>query len=723
MQELQLYIENTRIDLFKDETVSLTQTIQNVKDVAKIFTSFTKTFTIPASSINNKIFKHYYNFDIVDGFDARIKKDSRIELNSIPYKTGRIRLEGVALQNSVPYTYKITFFGNTVELPDILGEDTLGSLEWSDSKYSVPYTPNNVFSYMSQSAVRKLIVPLITHTQRLFYNSSTSVAGSGNLHYVAGSIKGVVWNQLKFAVRLYDIIEEIETKYTIANGYTSNILFSRDFFNTANPVFYDLFLWLHRKSGAVEPAQQVASITSNVVGWLDPNNSNTAITTISSGIICPSNMLNVGGGGARLISNVLKFTTSDTTTPYVVTISSTTNAGTTVAFQSTSGTGTRTFTSSQSGPFIPVADALNTVSITSESTITFSQIEWQFDGSKTGFIPYSDTSNTGSFGVTNAFDFLVREQIPTMSIISFLTSLFKMFSLVAYVDEQGTIVIRPLEAKDVSGFAGNGNLSYYTNSDINNNDAPFNYNISKFIETSKASVNVALPYNEIVYGYEGVGSLLAKQHNQLTGSNWGGLTYSGSPSGQAGGVNFNASTEIYKVLVPFEHFKYERLIDANNSADTTIQWGWSVNENSQPYIGKPLIFYAPYRSSGLNTISVVFSDSQVAGKTQYFTPSNSLYLDSSTGKQNINFNSEVNEYTRTTAFTDTLFLTYHSEYIIDVFNSRRRITQVSAYLPLRILFDFQLNDTFEINSQRYIINSITTNLQNGKSSIELLNEV
>ena len=61
-RELQLYIQDTRVDLFKDETVSLTDTIQNVRDIAKIFTTFTKTFTLPASSTNNKLFKHYYNF-------------------------------------------------------------------------------------------------------------------------------------------------------------------------------------------------------------------------------------------------------------------------------------------------------------------------------------------------------------------------------------------------------------------------------------------------------------------------------------------------------------------------------------------------------------------------------------------------------------------------------------------------------------------------------------
>ena len=60
--------------MFKDESVSLTQTIQNVRDIAKVFTNFTKTFSLPASKDNNKIFKHYYNFDINDGFDARKKK-------------------------------------------------------------------------------------------------------------------------------------------------------------------------------------------------------------------------------------------------------------------------------------------------------------------------------------------------------------------------------------------------------------------------------------------------------------------------------------------------------------------------------------------------------------------------------------------------------------------------------------------------------------------------
>jgi len=112
MQKLQLYIDTTptasnptyqRIDLFKDETVSFTQTIQNVKDISKIFTEFSKTFSLPASKVNNKLFQHYYNFDIRGGFDARNKVRSKIELNTIPFKEGFIKLEGVDLKNSVPH--------------------------------------------------------------------------------------------------------------------------------------------------------------------------------------------------------------------------------------------------------------------------------------------------------------------------------------------------------------------------------------------------------------------------------------------------------------------------------------------------------------------------------------------------------------------------------------------------------------------------------------------
>ena len=710
MQELQLYIENTRVDLFKDETVSLTQTIQNVKDPAKIFTSFTKTFSVPASKTNNKLFKHYYNYDIVNGFDARIKKAGKIELNHIAYKTGRIKLEGVSLKNNLAHTYRITFFGITVELPDILGDDKLGSLPFSSSDYTLEYREAVIKAYLgSVQNNAKLIVPLITHTQRLFYNTLTT--GNEDNVYYSGAQQGVKYDELKFAVRLYEIILEIESKYTTANNYAANIVFSRDFFSTTNPTFYNLYMWLHRKSGSVTPAQQIASFTTISPSWTGTLSqiirSGNTLLVLSDLVTAPSN----------LFSNTLTVTPiSGNSVDYQVGV----NLNGSRILTTSPTNGTTTISNLNGQPL--VANGVYSVSIIHPAAMTISSIAWNFEGiiryadsqPPTG---YNDTATISQFTCAATFEFVTAEQIPDVSIMSFLTGLFKMFNLVAYVDDSSTIVVRPLD-----GSQGVSN-SFYTSADINGNDAPVNYNISEFVDTTASQVNVALPYKEILYKYEGTGTFFAKQHNQLFGTNWGSLGYiGGTESDGSGGVNYNASTEVYNLTVPFEHMKYERLLNGNGGANTDIQWGWSVNENQQPFIGKPLIFYAIRKVAGTN-LSFQRSTTQVTFVNSYWIPSNSLALSATTSQTNLNFRQELNEYEPTQAFTDTLFADFHSQYIIDVFNTSRRITKITAFLPLKILYNFKLNDTFTINSRDYIINSITTNLQNGKSSMELLNKV
>ena len=186
MQNIQLYIEGQRIDLFKDESVTITDTIKNVKDVSKVFTEFSRTFNLPASKTNNRIFKHYYNNDIVNGYDARVRVKANIELNFLPFKDGYIKLEGVDLKDNKAHTYRITFFGNTVSLKNIIGDDALTDLAWLENfnKYNddtpVIYDEETVFDYFTNKKSRTidgvtynepLQIPLLTHTQRISYDS------------------------------------------------------------------------------------------------------------------------------------------------------------------------------------------------------------------------------------------------------------------------------------------------------------------------------------------------------------------------------------------------------------------------------------------------------------------------------------------------------------------------------------------------------------------------
>ena len=79
MQKVILYIQpqlrNTtttqdfvRVDLMEEDLIELTQVIQDIKDIDKVFTDYSRTFNLPASKTNSKIFKHWYNPEI-DGFD------------------------------------------------------------------------------------------------------------------------------------------------------------------------------------------------------------------------------------------------------------------------------------------------------------------------------------------------------------------------------------------------------------------------------------------------------------------------------------------------------------------------------------------------------------------------------------------------------------------------------------------------------------------------------
>jgi hypothetical protein len=90
--------------------------------------------------------------------------------------------------------------------------------------------------------------------------------------------------------------------------------------------------------------------------------------------------------------------------------------------------------------------------------------------------------------------------------------------------------------------------------------------------------------------------------------------------------------------------------------------------------------------------------------------------------QSINFGEEVDEYTGL-AEDDSLFENYYKNYISDTFNAKRRLVKVKAFLPLRILLNYQLNAVFIINGREYIINSVNTNLLTGKSDLELLNKL
>ena len=52
---------------------------------------------------------------------------------------------------------------------------------------------------MQNEYLGNLIVPLITHSERLIYNSHSSANIDGNIHFENGNVHGVLYSQLKYS--------------------------------------------------------------------------------------------------------------------------------------------------------------------------------------------------------------------------------------------------------------------------------------------------------------------------------------------------------------------------------------------------------------------------------------------------------------------------------------------------------------------------------------------
>jgi hypothetical protein len=688
MQTIQLYIEGTRVDMFDDESVSITQTIKNVRDIERVFTSFTKQFTLPASKTNNRLFKHYYNFEIIGGFDARKKVNSTIELNHLPFKKGKLKLDGVEMRNNVAYAYKVIFYGDTVSLRDLIGDDKLSDLDFGIDFNGIKYDSATIKTYLTTknpaTSTEDLIVPLITHSQDVFYDSG-STGNPNNMDYVSSTTyQGVFWNELKYAIRLNRIIEAIEDTYSIS--------FSDVFFkDTANTRFFNLFMWLHRKKGPVETESGEAE---NFVNNFTPNSSDLFFSMSSdrlSGLLDPARLssMSVTIVPATTDYYKIKIVRNDTTTVYL----------------SGSVTGTQTITEGTN--FSYGYGTYKVYLITEAATITIISVTWNitYDGITSLTFPTSE-----SFNIASDIPFVISQQIPKIGVIDFLTGLFKMFNLVAEVEEDGTIYVDTLDTYYATIASGGTKRSQ---------DAP--YDISEFVDLSSGNVNPALPFSEIDYLYKDTGTILAKKYNELVNKDWGAINYIDD---QVPTDRFTGG--IYKVEVPFHHAQFERLTDLGTGDQTQIVLGKFIDDNLDPYFGSPLVFYAVRHniSAGYSFVTAVDANNAptaVSNETFANVPLNTLTLSEAESDKSLHFTEELGEYDNV-VFEGSLFEDYHKTYIQNVFKLNNRITKVTAYLPLRILLNYTLADRFQIAGRIYKINSIQTNLLTGKSEIELLND-
>ena len=686
MTELQLYIEGQEVELHDNESVVLKQALQDVRSLDKVFTDFSRTFNVPASKVNNKIFKHFYNFNIV-GFDARHKQDAELNLNYKPFKKGKIKLEGVQMKDNLPLNYRLTFYGSLVSLKDIFASDKISSLD--GLSITLDYTSDSISNLLQNGAnillngetiTRGFIAPLITHTDRLYYDSTQDTAGSFNLH-PGITDKGVVWNQLKPAVKVYAIVKAIEFKY--------NIQFSADFFSLTNTAFDNLYLWLHKQKGGVFDVEARNLVTAT--GWTNIQGS------LNGGSFGLDSFINesIDPDANRYITRLSVACANATEYEVMVYYDE-------EVIYSSEHTGGATMIRGVDQFRVQNPTRTNQPSSVDSDRIRVKILSNAADTFSLGFdvtdVYADETRRTIAAQTADVNSTITRivatDQMPDITVMDFLTGLFKMFNLTAFF-ENNVIKVLPLD-------------QFFASSTET-------YDITRYLDKSNSEVNSALPYSLINFKYQEAKSFFAANHKQQFNLDWGSLSYEdlGSSAGSA-----------YTVQLPFENQKFERLKDSGGTAYTTVQWGYSVDIKQDPYLGKPLLFYAMREDDTVGVLNPISYLDGVGGNQStlnaYYIPSNSV--NPLTDTQTLNFGSEKSEYARIN-YDKSLFSTYYKNYIVDTFSENRRLSKFQAYLPLSIISKLKLQDKIIVFNNLYKINTISTNLQNGLSTFELINEV
>lgn len=753
MREVQIYIQESeaseelsRIDLFDDENIEITSTIQDVKDIAKVFTDFSRSFAVPASASNNSLFKHFYNFNIEDGYDARKYRKAEIYINHSLYKRGRIALNGTQMKNNKPNSYNLTFFGNLVTLTDILGEDELNALDLTAFDHTFTGSIYNIFTSEGlnvNSDPSALIYPLITTEKRLFYNSTVADNSDDNFDgniYRPSSItgdtgryykRGVKPRDLKPAIKLKHIINAIETKY-------EGVEFTSDsFLRDDNPALNNLYLWISNKTGSIldQDDYEFRSVLDDY--QFDTNSSDNALVSVDGQFI------NVGISKYAIgpfdwsvvVKTDLTGVLSTDSVPYKVQLISDIDGS--VLQQEGDNDKDFEFILSDSQEqktafkkfrieiLFKQAQNVNIEVDINYTTVTGTTTETYFPNNNSGILTTSQIS--------------ISENIPNLKIIDFLSGLFKMFNLTAYYiddefsDDYGKIRILTLD-------------EYYA--DAVNNTSKGTIDISKYIDITEHSVETSFPFSDINFMFEEEDTLLIKQHRDSFGEIFGN---SNLPVKKQYGELITGSP--YDIKLPFGHLKYERLRDLADDSLTEIQWGYAAggeftSKNKSPFVGydsdtsdhkppvgnykpvniKALLFYG-IRETGISDIINVSNDVNNSGgsgpATSYYRPSNTNEEGSSSvaPSHTINFDAEVDEFTFRdfAGETNSLFNKYYKNYITSVFDPTKRVFKFTAYLPPSFLMKYRLNDQLKVQDTVYRINSITTNLNSGKSTLELIN--
>lgn len=673
MRQVQVYIEGKKIELFEDEQINVTSSVQNIADISKVFTDFSQSFTVPASPHNNAIFQHFYQSDVDSTIDHNIRRSAIIEIDLTTFRRGKIQIEKSNIKNNLVENYQLTFYGEIRTLKDRFGEDKLNQLDLT--QFEFPYTGADILDRITDVATDYVVrYPLIASDRLWAYQSSGED--------VTNTSHSIKFNELFPAIKVSKLFEAIENDYGV--NFTGTFL--------TDPKFTNVFLYAKNGNqnnfiSAPVDVDFTSKTNINSQYWDRNYNAEDFVSTTKNNI----GVNYLSGSGFTLSKITVNITSKSAAGTIYIDVYLNGNFYVTLQTTTTGLVGNGlTFINTDYGNFTFKYRVSAPMTINAVITYQIKSSKYLLPpitsppGTFGTYVDISSTATIQTAQVTVSTNVSINNTLPDMKIADFLAGILKEFNATCVAKSQNTFEVLPLE-------------DWYSQGAI--------VDITEYTDIDSIDVERIKLYKKIGFKYQQSESFVNRQYFKISNSEYGDITY-----------QFPYDGDEYNIEVPFENLLFARAEKTGDSSKYAI-FGYCLNENYQAYTPKPVLLYLYGESNDLSAHPIKFFNGTGHDNIDSFAQFGQDLTYQGT-KYSLNFGQD-NSIIHLESISQGLYAQYYLPYLNNLFNLKNRLVNVKTNLPVSLLTSLQLNDRIIIRDKRYIINEMKSNLTTGDVNFSL----
>ena len=222
------------LDLFKDETFTISDNATGLFDVGTLPTEFTRTITLPGSKKNNEFFEQYYDISVENPFlfATNTKVDAYFDFGGIYLASGYLQLNKVnVVANKYIDSYEVNIFGSLASFAREVNRAFLTDID-NLTQYDHTSSVENISGSWNNNLFNGDIKYPLADYGKDYFMGSLETFGRNGINTNAGYLKS---HDFKPGIRVVKVLDAIFDKY----GYT----YESDFLTSS--FFDDMYLLLH----------------------------------------------------------------------------------------------------------------------------------------------------------------------------------------------------------------------------------------------------------------------------------------------------------------------------------------------------------------------------------------------------------------------------------------------------------------------------------------------